>query len=106
MTLDRIKEAAQDSRAWARRGAENAVETVQEYTGLKVGEALGWAKQERVKVEEKTREVLANAESKGAELEEKAKDSVKRVEELVKASSTDVAKSEPTKRPEEVKRVV
>ena len=63
MTWERIKDGAQNGRAWVNRGAENAVEKIQDVTGLKLRETFGWTqavaqKAEVAKVvEEKVREV-------------------------------------------------
>ena len=42
MTWERIKDSTENSRAWVNRGAEKTVHTIQELTGLKLRETLGW----------------------------------------------------------------
>ncbi len=57
MTWERIKEATKDTRTRVNHGAVVAVEKVQEATGLKLRETLGWAGETKEHVKTTTVEV-------------------------------------------------
>lgn len=62
MTWDRIKDATQDGRGWVNDKAEVVVEKLQEVTGLKLKETLGWAKAEVEIIENKALDMVRKVE--------------------------------------------
>ena len=68
MTWERIKEATRDGRRWVNHGAEVAVDKVQDLTGLKLKETMGWTKAEIEKVEKKVLDVAKRVEEKEIKL--------------------------------------
>ena len=51
MTWQRVKDATEEGRKQTEKLASSAVDKVQELTGLKLGESLGWEKETETKVE-------------------------------------------------------
>ncbi|KAG6915978.1 hypothetical protein DXG01_009030 [Tephrocybe rancida] len=94
MTLERIKDASQNSRTWVNQGAVAVVEKVQEATGLKLKETLGWSQAEIRHVEAKASEVTKVVEEKATE----AKITVEKV--------LDETKEKVEEKVEEIKRLV
>lgn len=64
MTWERIKGATENGRGWLNRGAETAVEKVQETTGLKLKETFGWTQAVAHQVEGKVLEAVNVVEEK------------------------------------------
>lgn len=84
MTRERVKEWTADSRSKVHKGAENSVEKLQNLTGLKLKEGLGYT---QAKAEEVKGEVVKAAEevrAKVGERTEEVKDEAKKEVEEVK----------------------
>ncbi|KAF9468347.1 apolipo protein O-domain-containing protein [Collybia nuda] len=64
MTWERIKDTTQNGRGWLNKGAEKTMEKIQETTGLKLKETLGWTHVVAHKVEGKVAEAVKVAEEK------------------------------------------
>ncbi|KAG6849128.1 hypothetical protein H0H93_011075 [Arthromyces matolae] len=94
MTWDRLKDASKDGREWANRGAVTAVDKVQEATGLKLKETLGWHQAEIQRVEAKVSEAIKGVEQKAVEAT------------VVVEKALDDTKTEAIKKVEEKKRLV
>lgn len=84
MTWERVKEATKGGRDWVDRGAVVAVDKVQETTGLKLKETLGWHKAGAVEAIEK---VIAETTSASAE---KVEEMQKKVEQKAEAKEEEV----------------
>ncbi|KAF5367354.1 hypothetical protein D9615_010274 [Tricholomella constricta] len=67
MAWDRIRDSSQNGRRWVNESAEVAVDKVQEMTGLKLKETLGWAQAGAQRVETKASEVAKIVEEKAVE---------------------------------------
>ncbi|KAJ8075559.1 hypothetical protein PM082_021189 [Marasmius tenuissimus] len=116
MTWERIKEATASGRERLNRGVESGVEKVQDATGLKLKETLGWGKDVSKQVEGRVAEVVHAAEVKVGEAKavaEKKAEEVKGViekkaEEVKVAAEKKVDEVLPPveKKAEEVKRLV
>jgi len=76
MTWERIKETSQHGRHWVNRRAEVAVDKVQEVTGLKLKETLGWnLKHEGIqRVGEAASNIAKKAEDVKATLDERVEE--------------------------------
>lgn len=94
MTWERIKDATQDGRGWVNHGAEVAVDKVQEVTGLKLKETLGWAQANVQQVEAKVADVAKVVEEKAQETK------------VTLDKALDGAKDNADKKVEEVKKLV
>ncbi|KAL0573047.1 hypothetical protein V5O48_008906, partial [Marasmius crinis-equi] len=92
MAWERLKEATASGRNSFYRGVEGGVEKIQEATGLKLKETLGWGKDVSQQVEERVVEVVHAAEAK---LEEAKAIADKKIEE---ATVTVEKKTEEVKR--------
>lgn len=77
MTWEKVKDATVSSREQLNRGAMAAVEKVQEVTGLKLRETLGWTSE---KVEEQKREIVQGVADVKATIDEKLEAAEKKVE--------------------------
>ena len=82
MAWERVKEATKDGRGQVDKAASVAVDKVQELTGLKLRETLGWQKELVKAVEEKVESVKLDVEKK-LHVEEKKieKEGEKKLEE-------------------------
>ncbi|KAG5642283.1 hypothetical protein DXG03_003060 [Asterophora parasitica] len=96
MAWERLKDATQNGRQWVNHSAEVAVDKVQETTGLKLKETLGWA-QKRVEVQ--VTEVAKVVEEKVVE----TKAAIDKAVEEVKVEASPPVEEVKT---EEVKRLV
>lgn len=67
MTWERIKEATKDGREQIGRGAEGVVGRVQESTGLKLRETLGWSEGAVEKAKEEVGKAVHVVEAKAVE---------------------------------------
>ncbi|KAG6816477.1 hypothetical protein H0H87_005764 [Tephrocybe sp. NHM501043] len=94
LTWERVKDASHNGQEWVSQGAVTAVEKVQEMTGLKLKETLGWSREEIRRVEATASEVTKIVEEKAAE----AKVTVEKVVEE--------AKHKAVEKVEEIKRLV
>ncbi|KAG6853120.1 hypothetical protein C0991_006730 [Blastosporella zonata] len=90
MTWERIKDASQNGQEWVNQGAVTAVEKVQQATGLKLKETLGWSQGGEGKVSEVAKVV-----------EEKATEAKVAVEKVVEKK-----KDEVVEKVEDIKRLV
>ncbi|KAG6887949.1 hypothetical protein C0995_011389 [Termitomyces sp. Mi166 len=89
MAWERLKDASQNGREWVNRGAATAVDKIQEATGLKLNETLGWSQARLQRVQAKAPEVVKVSEKKITEtkvtaekaLNENKGEEVKKVEE-------------------------
>lgn len=98
MSWEMAKDKLAEGRVTLEKGVERSVSAVQDATGLKLREALGWGS--RV-----SHEVVKAAEERGSEVmkaaEERGKEAVRKLEE-----STEDVRSAVEKKVEEVKRLV
>ncbi|KAF8063973.1 apolipo protein O-domain-containing protein [Lyophyllum atratum] len=96
MTWERVKEKSQSGRQWVNKEAEVAVDKVQEVTGLKLKETLGWnLKQPAMeRIEARTSEIAKAVEERA----EETKAAVKKTAEEVK--------DQTATKMEEIKRLV
>jgi len=81
MAWERVKEATKDGRGQVDKAASVAVDKVQELTGLKLRETLGWQKELVKAVEEKVESVKLDAEKKLHVEKKVEKEGEKKVEE-------------------------
>ncbi|KAG5353088.1 hypothetical protein C0989_010470 [Termitomyces sp. Mn162] len=89
MAWERLKDASQNGREWVNRGAATAVDKIQEATGLKLNETLGWSQAGLKRFEAKASEVAKAAEERIVEgkvtvektLDENKGEQAKKVEE-------------------------
>ncbi|KAG5727773.1 putative global transcription activator SNF2L1 [Termitomyces sp. T112] len=89
MAWERLKDASQNGREWVNRGAATAVDKIQEATGLKLNETLGWSQAGLKHFEAKASEVAKAAEERIVEgkvtvektLDENKGEQAKKVEE-------------------------
>ncbi|KAK1225209.1 hypothetical protein PQX77_011889 [Marasmius sp. AFHP31] len=112
MTWERIKEATASGRESLNKGVESGLEKIQDATGLKLKESLGWGKE----VEGRVAEVVNAAEVKVVEAKAIAEKKVeevkvvieKKAEEVKEAAGKKVDEVLPPveKKAEEVKRLV
>ncbi|PPQ78563.1 hypothetical protein CVT25_011774 [Psilocybe cyanescens] len=91
MTWERVKEATKSGRERLDDGASSAVDKVQEVTGLKLKETLGWGK-------ETAQEVVEIAKEAKAVVEKKVEEAEKLVEKDVEVVEKKVEKKEEVKR--------
>lgn len=86
MTWDMVKDATKDGRQWVDHGAVVAVEKIQETTGLKLKETLGWHKAHAPEPVKAVEHVVAGAaaavDSKVQEAEHKVETKVEAKEEV------------------------
>lgn len=98
MSWEMAKDKLAEGRVTLEKGVERSVSAVQDATGLKLREALGWGS--RV-----SHEVAKAAEERGSEVmkaaEKRGKEAVRKLEE-----STEDVRSAVEKKVEEVKRLV
>lgn len=94
MTWERAKEATKGGREGLGKGVEGLVGRVQETTGLKLRETLGWGEQVLEKAEAKAVEAIHTAEAKAGELRADLDNKVGQTQD------------EAEKKAEEVKRLV
>lgn len=95
MTWERIKEATKNTRAHLNHGAVVVVEKVQEATGLKLRETLGWADETKQRVEAKAVEVKEAVGRTVEEAKAATSEAVEEVKEVVeKAESEEKAEHE------------
>ncbi|KAG7086009.1 hypothetical protein E1B28_003532 [Marasmius oreades] len=94
MTWERMKSATRDTRERVHLGVESGVEKVQEVTGLKLKETLGWGKRVSGEVEGRVVQAVHAVENK---VEEVKVVTEKRVDEVVEKTE---------KKAEEVKKLV
>ncbi|KAK7449827.1 hypothetical protein VKT23_013303 [Stygiomarasmius scandens] len=94
MTWERLKEATASGRASLYSGVESAVEKVQEATGLKLKETLGFGREVSKKTEGRVMEAVQVAQQKAEEAKVAAESKLEEV------------KVEAEKKVEEIKRVV
>ena len=98
MTWEMAKDKLGDGRVALEKGVEKSVSAIQDATGLKIREALGWGN--RV-----GHEVVKAAEERGSEVikaaEERGKDAVRKLEE-----GTEGVVAAVEKKVEDVKRLV
>ncbi|KAG5650538.1 hypothetical protein H0H81_011881 [Sphagnurus paluster] len=106
MTWDHIKDATQNSREWVTHGAEVAVDKVQEATGLKLKETMGWAqKQAEVKVIEAANAVEQRASEAKAVVEKVIEEKVPEIKVGLEKVGEETKEQVPPK-VEEIKRLV
>ncbi|KAG6830940.1 hypothetical protein H0H92_013868 [Tricholoma furcatifolium] len=94
MTWERVKDATVDGRHWVNSGAITAVEKLQEATGLKLKETLGWTEAGLQRMDTKAPEIAKPVEAKATEtkvavdvaLESSKGEVVKTVEETTKST--------------------
>ncbi|THV07981.1 hypothetical protein K435DRAFT_772306 [Dendrothele bispora CBS 962.96] len=94
MTWERLKDATASGRASLYSGVESAVEKVQEATGLKLKETLGFGREVSQKAEGRVMEAVKVAQQKAEEAKVAAE------------SKLEEAKAEAEKKVEEVKKLV
>ncbi|KAF8809885.1 hypothetical protein BYT27DRAFT_7187149 [Phlegmacium glaucopus] len=80
MTWEKVKDATANSREQLNRGAMAVVEKVQEVTGLKLRETLGWTSE---KVEEQKQEIVKIVDDVKATMDEKLEVAANRVEKKI-----------------------
>lgn len=80
MTWERVKEATKDGREGLGRGVEEVVGKIQEATGLKIKETLGWGEVVVEKAEGKVREVVKVVEDNIVEAQSVAEKEVDKIE--------------------------
>ncbi|KAJ3500001.1 hypothetical protein NLJ89_g9984 [Agrocybe chaxingu] len=83
MTWERIKDATKNGREKINRGAVVAVDKVQELTGLKLKETIGWQKAKVEEVKQSVEAVAVNAEKKVEEAEKKVEEKKAEVKRLI-----------------------
>ncbi|KAF9450981.1 hypothetical protein P691DRAFT_797432 [Macrolepiota fuliginosa MF-IS2] len=113
MTWERIREATKGTRAHVNHGAIAVVEKVQEATGLKLRETLGWAEEAKQHAEERVVEVKEVVEEAIEEvkttvdqkIEEIKEEVVKEGEKVEEEKEVEEEKVEQ-KKVEEVKRLI
>ncbi|OSD05101.1 hypothetical protein PYCCODRAFT_1475659 [Trametes coccinea BRFM310] len=103
MTWERVKEATQNSRETVSSGVVSLVGRVEEATGLKLRETLGWRERAFKAAETKTREVVEAAKEKAVEakavVDQKVVEATTAVEQKVEeAKEVAAPKEEPPKR--------
>ncbi|KAF8153878.1 apolipo protein O-domain-containing protein [Crassisporium funariophilum] len=105
MSWEMMKEATKGGRDQVNRGAVVVVEKVQEVTGLKLRETLGWAE---AKVEEKVVEAKKPVEAAKAAVDQKVENVAQKVENVEKKAERKVENVEKKveKKTEEGKRLV
>ena len=86
MTWERIKDASQSGRESFSGGAASVVERVEEATGLKLGETLGWRRRVEGKAEDVVKRVEDSAEAARTSVEAKSEEVKERIEEKVETS--------------------
>ncbi|KJA26504.1 hypothetical protein HYPSUDRAFT_36214 [Hypholoma sublateritium FD-334 SS-4] len=84
MTWDRVKETTKGGREWIDHGAVVAVEKIQETTGLKLKETLGWNKAGTVEAAEKA------ASETGSAVTSKVEEVQKKVEQKAEVKAEEV----------------
>ena len=84
MTWEKVKDATASSREQLNRGAMTVVEKVQEVTGLKLKETLGWTGE---KVEEQKQEIIKAVDNVKAAIDEKLEVAENKVEKRVEDKS-------------------
>ena len=84
MTWEKVKDATASSREQLNRGAMTVVEKVQEVTGLKLKETLGWTGE---KVEEQKQEIIKAVDNIKAAIDEKLEVAENKVEKKVEDKS-------------------
>jgi len=84
MTWEKVKDATASSREQLNRGAMTVVEKVQEVTGLKLKETLGWTGE---KVEEQKQEIIKAVDNVKAAVDEKLEVAENKMEKTVEDKS-------------------
>ena len=105
MTWERAKEATANGRETFGRGVENALSRVQESTGLKLKEALGFGEKISIAVKEGAHEAVHAVETKAVEVEKAVEAKAIEAEKVVEAKVEEV-KVAAEKKVEEIKRLV
>ncbi|KDR78121.1 hypothetical protein GALMADRAFT_94652 [Galerina marginata CBS 339.88] len=117
MTWERMKEATKSGREQVNNGAVLAIEKIQEVTGLKLKETLGWQKDQaraleavladaKSSVEAKVKAAEEVVVSKVTEAERTVETKVKEVEKMVESRVADADAKKKVEKEEEGKRLV
>ncbi|KAF5353463.1 hypothetical protein D9756_007934 [Leucocoprinus leucothites] len=93
MTWERIKEATKDTRAHVNRGAVSMVEKIQEATGLKLRETLGWGEE----VERRAEASVVEAKQVAEQVVDETKNAIEEKVEEVRQAIEEKAKPEEVK---------
>lgn len=93
MTWERIKDSTQNGRAWMNKGAEKAVHTVQELTGLKLRETFGWTHTVSQKIEGKAQDAVKMVEAKVRESADATDRTFEKTEEKVEKKVEEIQRS-------------